>query len=144
MWDPRRLTTLWASTACYRDSFTYCYVGMYFTCLSWAVVLKRSQQNRFTDICEVLLFVTAVAEVFAPPSLSLQISRTCLELLELPEMGVKWAGLSVLHRIPARPCHPWWVNSIRAKLRSILMSLTKLASAGLCWGHAATAEMCGL
>jgi hypothetical protein len=22
MWDPRRLTTLWASTACYRDSFT--------------------------------------------------------------------------------------------------------------------------
>jgi hypothetical protein len=23
MWEPRRLTTLWASTACYRDSFTY-------------------------------------------------------------------------------------------------------------------------
>jgi hypothetical protein len=23
MWDPRRLTTLWASTACYRDSFTF-------------------------------------------------------------------------------------------------------------------------
>jgi hypothetical protein len=22
-WDPRRLTTLWAFTACYRDSFTY-------------------------------------------------------------------------------------------------------------------------
>jgi hypothetical protein len=22
MWEPRRLTTLWASTACYRDSFT--------------------------------------------------------------------------------------------------------------------------
>jgi hypothetical protein len=22
MWKPRRLTTLWASTACYRDSFT--------------------------------------------------------------------------------------------------------------------------
>jgi hypothetical protein len=22
MWDPRRLTTLWASMACYRDSFT--------------------------------------------------------------------------------------------------------------------------
>jgi hypothetical protein len=21
MWEPRRLTTLWASTACYRDSF---------------------------------------------------------------------------------------------------------------------------
>jgi hypothetical protein len=23
MWKPRRLTTLWASTACYRDSYTY-------------------------------------------------------------------------------------------------------------------------
>jgi hypothetical protein len=23
MWDPRRLTTLWALTACYRDSFTF-------------------------------------------------------------------------------------------------------------------------
>jgi hypothetical protein len=22
MWEPRRLTTLWATTACYRDSFT--------------------------------------------------------------------------------------------------------------------------
>jgi hypothetical protein len=22
MWEPRRLTSLWASTACYRDSFT--------------------------------------------------------------------------------------------------------------------------
>jgi hypothetical protein len=22
MWEPRRLTALWASTACYRDSFT--------------------------------------------------------------------------------------------------------------------------
>jgi hypothetical protein len=23
MWEPRRLTTLWASTACHRDSFTF-------------------------------------------------------------------------------------------------------------------------
>jgi hypothetical protein len=23
MWDPHRLTTLWASMACYRDSFTF-------------------------------------------------------------------------------------------------------------------------
>jgi hypothetical protein len=23
IWEPRRLTTLWASTACYRDSFTF-------------------------------------------------------------------------------------------------------------------------
>jgi hypothetical protein len=25
MWEPRRLTTLWAFTACYRDSFTFFY-----------------------------------------------------------------------------------------------------------------------
>jgi hypothetical protein len=23
MWDPQHLTALWASTACYRDTFTY-------------------------------------------------------------------------------------------------------------------------
>jgi hypothetical protein len=27
MWDPQRLTTLWAFTACYRDSFTICYIS---------------------------------------------------------------------------------------------------------------------
>jgi hypothetical protein len=26
MWEPRRLTTLWVSIACYRDSFTFCTV----------------------------------------------------------------------------------------------------------------------
>jgi hypothetical protein len=26
MWDPRRLTTLWASIACYRDSFTFAFL----------------------------------------------------------------------------------------------------------------------
>jgi hypothetical protein len=25
MWEPRRLTTLWAFTACYRDSFAFCF-----------------------------------------------------------------------------------------------------------------------
>jgi hypothetical protein len=32
MWDPQRLTTLWASTACYRDSFTLlvlCYTSIF-------------------------------------------------------------------------------------------------------------------
>jgi hypothetical protein len=28
MWEPRRLTTLWASTACYRDSFTFYLIFM--------------------------------------------------------------------------------------------------------------------
>jgi hypothetical protein len=25
-WEPRRLTTLWASTVCYRDSFTFFFI----------------------------------------------------------------------------------------------------------------------
>jgi hypothetical protein len=31
MWEPRRLTTLWAFTACYRDSFTFLYSFLYLT-----------------------------------------------------------------------------------------------------------------
>jgi hypothetical protein len=26
MWEPQHLLTIWASTACYRDSFTYFYI----------------------------------------------------------------------------------------------------------------------
>jgi hypothetical protein len=29
MWDPQRLTTLWAFTACYRDTFTLFYIEQY-------------------------------------------------------------------------------------------------------------------
>jgi hypothetical protein len=29
-WEPQRLTILWASTACYRDSFTFFYVSLLF------------------------------------------------------------------------------------------------------------------
>jgi hypothetical protein len=29
IWEPRRLTTLWASSACYRDNFTFLHVGLY-------------------------------------------------------------------------------------------------------------------
>jgi hypothetical protein len=32
MWQPRRLTKLWPSTACYRDSFTYSFLGNVWTC----------------------------------------------------------------------------------------------------------------
>jgi hypothetical protein len=29
MWEPRRLTALWASAVCYRDSFTYFFTFVY-------------------------------------------------------------------------------------------------------------------
>jgi hypothetical protein len=31
IWEPRRLTTLWASAVCYRDRFTSCYLVKYLT-----------------------------------------------------------------------------------------------------------------
>jgi hypothetical protein len=42
MWEPRRLTILWAFTACYRDRFTF-YLG-YDNVLSggWLLVFRRS------------------------------------------------------------------------------------------------------
>jgi hypothetical protein len=30
MWDPQRLTTLWASMACYMDSFTFFYLSPFY------------------------------------------------------------------------------------------------------------------
>jgi hypothetical protein len=40
MWEPRRLTTLWAFTACYRDSFTY-------TCTSVCVFFESFDMSRW-------------------------------------------------------------------------------------------------
>jgi hypothetical protein len=37
MWEPRRLTTLWASTACYRDNFTFTTSWKHRNCI-WATI----------------------------------------------------------------------------------------------------------
>jgi hypothetical protein len=29
MWEPRRLTTLWTFTACYKDSFTFIFIYLF-------------------------------------------------------------------------------------------------------------------
>jgi hypothetical protein len=42
MWEPRRLTTLWTSTASYRDSFTYL--------LTFETVFKRYWLNFVTTV----------------------------------------------------------------------------------------------
>jgi hypothetical protein len=44
MWEPQRLTTLWASTACYRDSF-YLFT---FTIEMWRHIVPQM----FTDVSE--------------------------------------------------------------------------------------------
>jgi hypothetical protein len=35
MWEPQRLSTLWASTACYRDSFTFTFTLYTRGCRNW-------------------------------------------------------------------------------------------------------------
>jgi hypothetical protein len=39
MWEPLRLTTLWASTSCYTDSFTF-------------FILPRNKINRHRNLCQ--------------------------------------------------------------------------------------------
>jgi hypothetical protein len=43
MWDPQRLTTLWASTACYRDSFTFFTLKIY--------DLAAKEMNAYAMLC---------------------------------------------------------------------------------------------
>jgi hypothetical protein len=45
MWEPRRLTSLWASTACYKDSFSLCTSPHKF---SWRGVLLTKQRGDFS------------------------------------------------------------------------------------------------
>jgi hypothetical protein len=42
MWEPRRLTTLWVSTACYEDSFTFTlsYITNVFICKDGSVIIS--------------------------------------------------------------------------------------------------------
>jgi hypothetical protein len=54
LWDPRYLTTLYASTACYRDSFIYL-----FFCITWIVVYFNSGSGgstRGSIVVEVLCY----------------------------------------------------------------------------------------
>jgi hypothetical protein len=48
MWENRRITILWASTACYRDSFTFFYL-----CSSWTncvkYVIRLQKHSMSTD-----------------------------------------------------------------------------------------------
>jgi hypothetical protein len=46
MWEPRRLTTLWAWTACYRDSFTYFTFVCLTDCLSCFSVRESEVTGR--------------------------------------------------------------------------------------------------
>jgi hypothetical protein len=59
MWEPRRLTTLWASTDCYRDSFTF--LRKYFQIakklwenMQWAKIAQNMMGRAGIAVCEVV------------------------------------------------------------------------------------------
>jgi hypothetical protein len=57
MWEPRRLTTLWASTACYMDSFTFTYKLMKLGLSSY--VKNRCLRNKCLGVyldCHIDIF----------------------------------------------------------------------------------------
>jgi hypothetical protein len=54
MWEPRRLTTLWASTACYRDSFTFSFF-IIIKGIGWEVVGLDLSGSFDLDKCRALV-----------------------------------------------------------------------------------------
>jgi hypothetical protein len=60
MWEPRRLTTLWAFTACYRDRFT--------VLLVLAVVVVVAAVIVIVVVVAVVVAVLLVVSCYAPNS----------------------------------------------------------------------------
>jgi hypothetical protein len=57
MWEPRRLTSLWASTASYRDSFTFFFTLATIKAEFWGAMdlnLKRSNQLDYSGVDEMI------------------------------------------------------------------------------------------
>jgi hypothetical protein len=47
MWEPRRLTTLWSFTACYRDSFTFTFIQVHLFVLKWGLLIDERRGPTF-------------------------------------------------------------------------------------------------
>jgi hypothetical protein len=58
MWEPRRLATLWASTACYKDTFTFTFLAAVAAAAAGVVVVVQmselSELIRFSGIVWLL------------------------------------------------------------------------------------------
>jgi hypothetical protein len=68
MWEPRRLTTLWAFTACYRDSFTF---------FIFCAYAERSLYSRYDILPVALLYILKYLK-------ERKRYKTCPEFLALP------------------------------------------------------------
>jgi hypothetical protein len=65
MWEPRRLTTLWAFTACYRDTFTFSYLTF---CYDLYIHLALFKVVSFLKICKN---ISSASCMLHAPSISL-------------------------------------------------------------------------
>jgi hypothetical protein len=69
MWDPRRLTTLWAFMPCYRDSFTFLRewklnYGLQFVLPSLPIMLALRTEKRLAKDITVTISAFPVSKVF--------------------------------------------------------------------------------
>jgi hypothetical protein len=107
MWEPRRLTTLWASTSCYGGSFTFCLF------INPSLGLKTSRSLRLKTRALLL------HNIIFPYYTALQLdtcSHECLLRLYvincLSKSTLKWwIGRSTPHRPPYRGMDRQWSHN---------------------------------
>jgi hypothetical protein len=96
MWDPQRLTTLWASTVCYGDSFTFFYLLLILqiswirnTCILYSACAvptmwkpcvislspRMTLRRRFIGMCQSVLQQTEAMKYREPCSLRFHLSH---------------------------------------------------------------------
>jgi hypothetical protein len=93
MWEPRRLTTLWASTACYRDSFTFIisvasfwktdttvYILIFSTRCRRRVISPSSVPYRWFDKPTIHHEIAIVIQNVTSPTPVMKAQRTALHL----------------------------------------------------------------
>jgi hypothetical protein len=60
MWEPQHLTTLWVSTACYRDTFTYFYLLTYESDSNFIVTCKVVRVTKWRVLVRMIGFITTL------------------------------------------------------------------------------------
>jgi hypothetical protein len=61
MWEPRRLTTLWASAVCYSDSFIFYLKDLCgYECNTWMENLTEQKSCVFHEISTIVIFIFIV------------------------------------------------------------------------------------
>jgi hypothetical protein len=122
MWEPRRLTTLWASTACYRGSFTFLSNSYVSSSLFQRVVWRchgRTSTSAHWHLARCLASLPFCTIARGP-----QLVRVSVALADVRMSAATCVGIStfcVFHRLL-----PGWV------LQAILVSVLFIAAATDC------------